>query len=1202
MTFLRSVVVFLFAFCALGIASGQTQEGRILGTVTDQSGGLVKGAHLTITNVDTGIARTLETNDAGDYVAPSLPPGPYKLVVEATGFKKVERSSIRLEVAKDVRLDITMQPGSVSETVTVTEQLPLVETTNDTLGGTFANKSINDLPLNGRDFQNLVVLRPGVQRTTGGGFLSISSNGNRPEDNNFIVDGTDNNDPYYATTVINAEGVQGTPGSILPIDAIQEFNAQENPPAEYGWKPGAIVNLGIKSGTNDVHGTAYDFERNNAFDARNFFNPTTDPVTGAPSPQRGLRLHQFGGSIGGPIVKNKTFIFGAYEAIRAQVGNSFTATSPTTVPSSFAGGDQVNSIPDAIASVTGACATAGPGTCGVNALSVKLAPLYPANPNANTDGIDNAQLNIGLPNKNRNDNFIIKADHHFNDRHSVTARYFFGDSLQTELDIPVLREQWESQSQLRAQVFGLNYTWVPNARWVNEARFGFNRFWQSILTADHASNPATVYGINTGVTSPSDFGLPEIDIDGFNQLGGNHGWPLLTTPNQTFQGVDNISYTRGKHTFRFGGEYRHGTTDNQRDRYGKGRIRFAGGELSALCIQRSLSGADCLFDQSGKPRDSTPLEDFIAGLPRGAVTGATGGRIFVGDSHRDVSIQSSGAFLQDDWRVSPRLTLNVGVRYDLNTVIKEKNGRLANFEPATGIHQVGHGISAPYNGDHNNFAPRFGTSWDPGGKGKTVVRAGGGIIYEIPHLSLFLGQNGVNNASTAGINVIPTAPSTGIPGANGNIAASSVNVPGGGVNGLNWSTAGPVFRTSIDCTATPCDILAVSKNLRTPYVINWNVNVQRALTSSTSLQVGYVGAHGVKLYGVRDINQVNPAIDDGSEQLGRPFTANCPTPAQGGVGLGLGGPCFPYLEFVNFLDNGYTSSYNSLQATLTQRTWKRLNFVLGYTFAHAIDDVSLNRGQQPQDSTRPGLERSNSDSDLRHRLTLALTYELPSRSGYAHLLEGWQLNSIVTIQGGLPWNLDDGFINGSDSSLTGEFSDRWNIVGNPGNIKPSLTGVPYFNFSDYDPATRGVAPQPQSPQVCIDHADIAQLAPKSTAVPGGVGLGCYVENGTILVPPNVGTFGNISRNPFRGPRLDNWDFSIVKDTKLSERVSFQLRGEFFNVLNHPHFANPNTQGFVDPSDPSTFGFIFSTPDVAAANPVIGTGGPRNIQIGLKFRF
>ena len=1151
MTLLRSIAIFLFAFAAVGVAYGQSQEGRILGTVTDQSGGLVKGAQVTITNTDTGVVRTLETNDAGDYVAPSLPPGPYKLVVESTGFKKIERGGIRLEVAKDLRLDVTMQPGSVSETVTVTEQIPLVETTNDTLGGTFANKSINDLPLNGRDFQNLVVLRPGVQRSSGGGFLSISSNGNRPEDNNFIVDGTDNNDPYYATTVINAEGVQGTPGSILPIDAIQEFNAQENPPAEYGWKPGAIVNLGIKSGTNDLHGTTYVFERNNAFDARNFFNP-------APDPMRALRQHQFGGSIGGPIIKNKTFIFGAYEGIRALVANSETLNSPSTVT---AGGDSKVSIPDAVASVQAACASI-PGTCGVNALSTKVAALYPAN----TSGTN--QLNVGFPNHNRNDNFIIKGDHHINERHSFSARYFFGDSLQTERDIPVLRAEWQSSSQLRAQVFGLNYTWVPNSRWVNEARFGYDRFWQAILTVDHAANPATVYGINTGVTDPVNFGMPEIDVDGFNPLGGNHGWPLLTTPNQTYQGLDNISYTLGKHTFRFGGEFRHGITDNTRDRYGKGRVRFAGGELSTLC--------DCL--PAG--RDSTALEDLIAGLPRGTETGKTGGRIFIGNSARHVSINSFGGFFQDDWRVTQRLTVNAGVRYDLNTVIKESQDRLANFDPATGVQQVGHGISAPYNGDHNNFAPRLGISWDPWGHGKTVIRAGGGVTYEIPHLSLFLGQNGVENASTAGLNVIPTAASTGIPGANGTIAASAVNLTG---NLLNWSIAGPVFQPTINCNpgtgGTPCDILAVARNLRTPYVMTWNLNVQQQLTPSTSLQVGYVGNRGVKLYGVRDINQVNFANDDGSEQLGRPFTANCPV-AQGG--LGLGGPCFPFLEFVNFLDNGYTSIYHGLQATLTQRAWKGLNFVAGYTWAHSIDDVSLNRGQQPQDSTRPGLERASSDSDLRHRLTLALTYEVPSRKGYGHLLEGWQLNSIVTIQGGLPWNLIDGNINGSDSSGTGEFADRWNIIGNPANIKPSFTGIPFFDFT---------TPQ-TSPQACIDHADLGQLK----------ALGCYIGNGTILVPPNFGTFGNIGRNPFRGPRLDNLDFSVVKTTNLNERVSVQLRAEFFNFLNHPHFANPNTQGLVDPSDPTSFGFIFNTPDVAAANPVIGTGGPRNIQFGLKFRF
>src|SRR5712691_1349257 len=419
MTFLRSIAIFLFAFAALGIASGQSQEGRILGTVTDQSGGLVKGARVTITNVDTGVARTLETSDVGDYVAPSLPPGLYRVVAEATGFKRVERTSVRLEVAKDLRIDLALPAGQLSESVTVTDEPPLVETTNDTLGGTFANKSINDLPLNGRDFQNLVVLRPGVQRSSGGGFLSISSNGNRPEDNNFIVDGTDNNDPYYATTVINAEGVQGTPGSILPIDAIQEFNAQENPPAEYGWKPGAIINLGLKSGTNDLHGTAYYFGRNDNLDARNFKNPKPDP-------KKELRQHQFGASAGGPIIRNKTFIFGAYEGVRALVANSESLPSPATVPFGPVSDPSV-SIPDAIARVT---ALAGAGQ--VSPLSIKLAALFPANNGTNTGGP--GIVNVGFPNKNRADNFVIKLDHHINSRNSISARYFFGDSLQVERD------------------------------------------------------------------------------------------------------------------------------------------------------------------------------------------------------------------------------------------------------------------------------------------------------------------------------------------------------------------------------------------------------------------------------------------------------------------------------------------------------------------------------------------------------------------------------------------------------------------------------------------------------------------------------------------------------------------------------------------------------------------------------------------------
>src|SRR5215470_13114212 len=462
-------------------AAAQTYQGRILGSVLDQNGAAVRGAAVTITNVGTGARRALETNEAGDYVASNLPPGLYKITVEAGGFKKVERPEVRIEVAKDVRIDVALQPGAVAETVTITEDAPLIETANNTLGGTFSNKAINDLPLNGRDFQNLVVLRPGVQRSTGGGFLSISSNGNRPENNNFIVDGADNNDPYYGTTVINAEGVQGTPGTILPIDAIQEFNAQQNPPAEYGWKPGAIVNLGLKSGTNELHGTAYLFERNNAFDARNFFNPKPDP-------QRALREHLFGGSVGGPIVRNKTFIFGAYEGLRALVSNSNLVSSPATVS---LGGDPANSIPDALAHLQ---------SMGIplNPLSANLIGrgsftgngpfpgLFPVN--TAPDPNNPTQVSSGFPNTNRNDNFIIKSDYNLNEKNVISGRYFFGDSLQQEQDITVLRPEWRSQSQLRAQVVGVNWTYTPTSRSRN--------FCERNHAGDYDANISVDYGVH----------------------------------------------------------------------------------------------------------------------------------------------------------------------------------------------------------------------------------------------------------------------------------------------------------------------------------------------------------------------------------------------------------------------------------------------------------------------------------------------------------------------------------------------------------------------------------------------------------------------------------------------------------------------------------------------------------------------------------
>jgi len=381
------------------LVSAQTYQGRILGSVTDSSGAVVGGAKVTVTNTATGVSRNLTANGVGDYNAPNLEPGPYMVTAEAPSFKRAQRTGLQLEVAKDIRVDFRLDPGAISETVTVSEEAPVVNTTNDVLGGTFSNKAINELPLLGRDFQNLADLQPGVQRTPGGGFLSLTANGNRPNDNNYIVDGLDDNDAYYGSTVINAEGVEGTPATHLPIDAIQEFNVQSSPEADYGWKPGAIINIGIKSGTNSFHGSTYYFNRNSALDARNWFNPSPDPTAA-------LNFHQFGASAGGPIFKNKLFIFGNYEGVRAVVGNP----GLVSVPVSTSIGDPDNSIADAFALCT--------ANANCSATSQKLATFLPFNPGPDTE------LNLDLNNRNREDNGILKLDYHLSEKNSLVATYF----------------------------------------------------------------------------------------------------------------------------------------------------------------------------------------------------------------------------------------------------------------------------------------------------------------------------------------------------------------------------------------------------------------------------------------------------------------------------------------------------------------------------------------------------------------------------------------------------------------------------------------------------------------------------------------------------------------------------------------------------------------------------------------------------------
>src|SRR5579871_6696768 len=423
-TRLLLVALTVFVLCLAAVA--QSTSGRILGTLTDQTGAAVGGATVTVTDTQRGTTRTVTSDETGSYAVPDLAPGTYKIHVELKGFKTVERPNVQIEVATDVRADFSLQPGQVNETLTITDEVSLVNTTSATLGGTLSNEEINDLPLNGRNYENLLQLRPGVMRYPGGGFSTTSSNGLRAEDNSYFVEGLFNSEPYSGQAIVNGAGIAGDSATILPIDAIQEFNLQQNPPAEYGWKPGAIMNVGLKSGTNSLHGTAFAFGRDGAMDARNYFNV-------APAPKTSRTLEQFGGSFGGAIIKDKAFFFGAYEGQRYDVGNSYSVTTPSMMSLPDAAnctsvtGDCANSIPNAIADLVAngvpiSAASQQISGCVVSGSSVTCSGTgFPIN---NTLGPNIVQ---GFPNDVGVDNLLGKVDYTINDRNSVSGMYFYGN-------------------------------------------------------------------------------------------------------------------------------------------------------------------------------------------------------------------------------------------------------------------------------------------------------------------------------------------------------------------------------------------------------------------------------------------------------------------------------------------------------------------------------------------------------------------------------------------------------------------------------------------------------------------------------------------------------------------------------------------------------------------------------------------------------
>ncbi len=1193
MTLAIRIALLIFALSALSLtAVAQSTAGRVLGRVADQSGASVAGAKVVITDVQRGTSRTLATDTSGDYVAPDLIPGIYKIHVEAKGFKAVERPAVTVEVATDVRADFSLQPGDVSEVVTVTEEVPLLNTTSSTLGGTLSNKEINDLPLNGRNYENLLQLRPGVVRYPGGGFSTTSANGLRAEDNAYYVEGLFNSEPYSGQAIINGSGIAGDSATILPIDAIQEFNVQQNPPAEYGWKPGAVVNVGLKSGTNKVHGTAFGFGRDgDHLDARNYFNDS-------PNPKLTRTLEQFGGSIGGAIIKDKAFFFGAYEGQRYNVGNSYGGvTGPSMVHMAPNGtcsfgfaGDCADSIPDVLADITTPAAVAA-GVI-VSPASLLVSGCAASGTCSGTGFVTNNQTDIGtaltaaeaitIPNGFNNvvhvDNFVGKVDYTLNERNTINGMYFFGNNSGTVEDFSELQQKWLSDIHTRAQVVGGSWIWTPSARLVNEARIGYNRLYQPTLPGD-LNTPASAYGLDTGVTGPNTGGLPRIGFAGYFTTLGSFKWPKFQGPDSITQFIDHISYTVGKNALKFGGELHYDRVNNASYGNARGSVNFLGGVASP----------------NPGPNGSSPLEDFFAGAPFKSTAE-------VGNPTLHLHNWAYSGFFQDDYRATKNLTINFGIRYEFSSVPQEANNLLGNFDPNVGMVQVGHQISSLYNPDHKNFGPRFGFAWDIGGNGRTVLRGGGGLIYETVNWQSFVAFNNAFGPGT-----VPTGAPIDAAGdtSGGTITSSNVTVK----NFLNYPTTwdaanGPLYGSStVNCFNSPCPIMTVDHNLTTPYVWNWTLNLQHAFTANLSLEAAYVGNHGSNLTGIRDINQppvgsdYNPACAEGNspDQLCLPYNGK-----------------FPYLSNIFQMGNVYRSNYNGLQVTLNARNYHGLSMVAGYTYSHALDDVGANwdfgyGSGLPQNAHDVAAEYASSDFDMRHRLTVSLTYAIPGRQGFGQMREGWEINSIITLESPQPWGPMD---EGTDAAGVGPLPVsppanspiRWsfyragtNRLGNPADFKSGRgVGIPYYAPGD-----------PNMPGGCAASALAEDGGTPGAETTSLDDFGCYAAGNSVMIPPPLGQFGNMGRNMFQDTGFKNFDFSLAKNFHFGETMRLQGRIEFFNILNHPNFANPyggqNGFGLNDPSV-RPFGCGCATPDIAAANPAVGSGGPRSLQLGMKFTF
>jgi hypothetical protein len=1099
----------------------QTTQGGIVGGIRDQKGAQIAGAKVIVTSTSTGLQRETSTADNGIFRINALPTGVYHIRAEAAGFATSTIIGVEVGIDQIRTVDIVLRVGSRTEVVEVQADAALTQTETSKLGEIIDNRNVEDLPLNGRDFAQLARLNPGVSTSGGGGgqqggeggVSGFSSNGQRATSNNFLVDGVDNNDSFG-----------GAAAQIPSIDSIQEFEVQTNTfSAEYGRNTGSVVNLVTKSGSNRLHGSAYEFFRNDALDARNFFNQS-DFAKSA------LHLNQFGGTLGGPIVQNRTFFFLNYEGFRRQAGITRITNVPTLA-------ERQGQFLDN---------NGNPITIAVNPVSAQIFDTLFPQPNL-TGSSGNF---ISSPSqRDATDQFLVKVDHHLRGSDTLSARY-----SRTRVDIFFPFTPGQSGTNIPGygvndnganHLVALSYTRIISPKTLNEARFGFTR--SNVLLATEFGPQAATFGFNTGWPANSTLNLgniPQVAFAGgfvggsssITNLGGGIDQPNRTATN-TFQWIDNLSHTTARHSLKVGGDVRYQQLNRLYDLAFSGQITFSGLD--------NLAGTD----GDGNPANiPNALIDFAQGIPDGALQ-------FVGDSHRNFRSSSYGLFVQDTFKVRHNVTLNYGLRYELNTVLHEAHGRLSSWRPqnyttyldptnpniqsdpaalqASGVVTQGQ-VGGIYDGDHNNFAPRVGIAWDLSGKGKTVLRTGYGLFYET---------------------IIGNIP--------GNVMLNPPFLP-------DFFTPFPFATWPNPFGPSGFPVLTITQQkLRTPYAQHFNFGVQQQLPGRMLLDVAYVGTTGTKLPRFVQIDQAYttkqqidtlklpdvpgvPAVVARMELIGIPAGVAqflYDNQLWGAMPSIVRTPYFGFAQLFQAQDS-VSSNYHSLQVKLDKRFSNGLSFLASYTWSHSIDGASVFFGSGanattifPQDNYKLAAERGNSDFDIRHRLSWSFTYEIPVLRSLPKLLgEGWQLGGILTLQTGQPFSV----LTGKGLSGTGLGNDRPDLVGDP-NAGPH-TVQKWFNTA------------------------------------------AFVDNQPL-------TFGDAGRNIVVGPGYRGFDFSVLKNMKLGEKANAQFRAEFFNITNHPSFALP-----ANISAAPNFGALFTTPDAAQNNVGLGSGGPRLIQLALKLSF